>query len=348
MHVAAAAGVSVMTVSLALRRAPSIPTETRERVLAVAGKMGYRRNPLVAALMADLRGKKVRGPEAHVLAYVESYPPGGPPQQTGSLSRFRDGVIAGAAKHGFGVQLFRLGDGGLSEARLEQVLEARGVRGLVFAPFPQTGSVLTQAWRNHALAALGFSLAGPALHRAVNHQTQSIRLALTELRALGYRRIGLVMRRHEDERTGRSWLSSVLLAQHDAAGTELRYPLLLVEKIERRPLLAWVKAERPDVVVTTEPEVQKMLPRQLLGSGSRVGFAHLHLTPDSNGCSGIDQNNERVGEAAVDLVVEQLHGNVFGFPENPKTVLIEGKWVTGETTARMVAEHLALKGPHGR
>jgi DNA-binding LacI/PurR family transcriptional regulator len=35
-HVAQAAGVSVMTVSLALRHAPSIPVATRERVLAAA------------------------------------------------------------------------------------------------------------------------------------------------------------------------------------------------------------------------------------------------------------------------------------------------------------------------
>ncbi len=60
-----------------------------------------------------------------------------------------------------------------------------------------------------------------------------------------------------------------------------------------------------------------------------MGFAHLHLTPDAVGCSGIDQNNERVGEAAVDLVVEQLHGNAFGVPGNPKTVFIEGRWVAG-------------------
>lgn len=330
-HVAAAAGVSVMTVSLALRRAPSIPAATRERVLGAAEQLGYRRNPLVSALMADLRGKKARGAEAHTIAYVESYPADGPPQQTGSLRRFRDGVVAGAAKHGFGVQVFRLGEGGLSEARLEQVLEARGIRGVVFAPFPRTGSALTQAWGNHALAALGYSLARPGLHRAVNHQAHSIKLALAELRARGYRRIGLVIRRHEDQRTERNWLSSVLLAQHDAAGSELSYPLLLAEKIERRALLAWVERERPEVVVTTEPEVGPMLPRGRAGGPGRVGFAHLHLTPDAVGCSGIDQNNERVGEAAVDLVVEQLHGNAFGVPGNPKTVLIEGRWVAGMT-----------------
>lgn len=345
-HVAEAAGVSVMTVSLALRRAPSIPPETRERVLAMAEKLGYRRNPLVSVLMADLRGRKARGPEAHVIAYVESYPPGGPRQQAESLLRFRKGVLAGAAKHGFGVQIFRLGEGGLSEARLEQVLDARGIRGVVFSPFPQTGSGLTQGWQNHALAALGHSLARPPLHRAVNHQAHSIRLALAELQALGYRRIGLVIRRHEDERTERNWLSSVLLAQHDAAGTKVSFPLLLAEKIERSALVAWVKRERPEVVVTTEQEVWAIIRRVRVENGARgrrVGFAHLHLTPDVAEFSGIDQNNERVGEAAVDLVVEQLHGNAFGVPQMPKTVLIEGRWVAG-TTAPGVEKRKAESG----
>lgn len=330
-HVAQAAGVSVMTVSLALRRAPSIPEATRERVLAAAAKLGYRRNPLVSALMADLRAKAPQRTGAHTIAYVESYPPKMTSQQAGSLLRFRTGVVTRAEKQGFGVQFFRRGDGGLGEARLEQVLEARGIRGVVFAPFPQTGSELTQLWRNHALAALGYSLARPALHRAVNHQTHSIRLALAELQAVGYRRIGLVIRRHEDERTARNWLSSALLAQYDALGTDMAFPLLMPERVERRQVLAWVKRERPEVVVTTEPELGTMLRAVRVPRGGRLDFAHLHLTPDIAGCSGIDQNNERVGEAAVDLVVEQLHRNSYGIPENPKTVLIEGRWVPGRT-----------------
>ena len=140
---------------------------------------------------------------------------------------------------------------------------------MVSAPFPRTDSALTQAWRNHALAALGYSLARPGLHRAVNHQAHSIKRALAELRARGDRRIGLVIRRDEDQLTERNWLSSVLLARHDAAGSELSYPLLLAEKIERRALLAGVKRERPEVVMTTEPEVGPMLSR---GRAERVGW----------------------------------------------------------------------------
>jgi hypothetical protein len=69
-HVAAAAGVSVMTVSLALRRARSFPVATRERVLA------------------------------------------------------------GAARHGYRLEVFRLGGTGPSKERLARVLPARGIRGV--------------------------------------------------------------------------------------------------------------------------------------------------------------------------------------------------------------------------
>lgn len=224
-----------------------------------------------------------------------------------------------------------MGEGGLSEARIEQMLGARGIRGVVFASVPTIDSALLQPWKNHALATVGFSLARPPLHRAVNHQIHSIRLAITRLLAVGYRRIGLVVSRHEDGRVERNWFSSILLVQHENAGTERRFPLLYEDKIERRALLAWLRAGRPEVVLTTEQNVRVMLARAGGRGRVGVGFAHMHLTPDLAGCSGIDQNNEQVGAAAVDLVVEQLHGNSFGIPEAPKTVLIEGRWVPGST-----------------
>lgn len=331
-HIAAAAGVSAMTVSLALRRDPSLPAATRERITALAQRMGYRRNPLVSALMAGLRTRRTEGHDANVIAYVESFGPEATPQQAASLARYRAGAAEGAAVHGYRLERFRLGGDGLTEARLEQVLEARGIRGVVFAPLPQIGSVLTRSWRNHALAAVGYSLAQPRLHRAVNHQVHSIRLAITELTALGYRRFGFVVSRHEDARTERNWMSAILLARHEMAGTERSAHLFLEERVERSSLVAWCRAERPEVIVTTEEQIDLML-RRTRGL-ERLGFAHLHLTQTQRGSAGIDQKNERVGAAAVDLAVEQLHANLYGLPENPKTVLIEGRWERGTTARR--------------
>lgn len=324
-HVAAAAGVSVMTVSLALRGDPSISEETRRRVTDTAARIGYRPNPLVSALMAGLRGRHPRGRGAHLIAYVDSFGSRANSQQRASLHRYRRGAADAAESHGYRLQDFDLGPGGLTPARLEQVLRARGIRGLVLAPFPDTGSVLTVDWSHFAAAAIGFSLAHPRLHRAVNHQAQTARDAIRRLVELGYRRIGLALSRHENDRAQQNWLSATLLARFEHGSASLAFPLLLDDRIERSRLRAWCRVERPEVVLTSESDVRAMLGPK----GPHV--AHLHLTANAAGFSGMDQANERVGAAAVDLVVEQLHANLRGVPEHAKTVLVEGQWVDGHT-----------------
>ncbi|WP_081721867.1 helix-turn-helix domain-containing protein [Geminisphaera colitermitum] len=49
------AKVSRMTVSRALRNHPSLPRKTCERIQKIATELGCRANPLVSALMAQLR-----------------------------------------------------------------------------------------------------------------------------------------------------------------------------------------------------------------------------------------------------------------------------------------------------
>lgn len=324
-HVAAAAGVSVMTVSLALRGDPSIPEATRQRVTAAAERIGYRPNPLVSALMAGLRGRHPRGRGAHLIAYVDSFGDRATAQQRASLRRYRRGAADAAERHGYRLQDFDLGPGGLTPARLEQVLRARGIRGVVLAPFPSPGSELILNWSHFAAAAIGFSLARPSLHRAVNHQAQTARDAILRLVELGYRRIGLALSHHENNRAQKNWLSATLLARFEHQAQALAFPLLLEDRIELPRLRAWCRTERPEVVLTSESAVRAMLaPR-----GPDV--AHLHLTANDAGCAGMDQANERVGAAAIDLVVEQLHANLRGIPEHPKTVLVEGHWVDGST-----------------
>ena len=58
--VAERAGLSLATVSYALRQHPKIPVETRERAAAAARELGYRPNPRVASLMAHGRSNGVR------------------------------------------------------------------------------------------------------------------------------------------------------------------------------------------------------------------------------------------------------------------------------------------------
>src|SRR5882762_6787627 len=71
--IARKAGVSVMTVSRALRNQSNLSSETRDRVQAIAEEMGYRPNPLVAALMTYRRSAR-RIDKSQTLAFLTSFP----------------------------------------------------------------------------------------------------------------------------------------------------------------------------------------------------------------------------------------------------------------------------------
>jgi len=51
--------------------------------------------------------------------------------------------------------------------------------------------------------------------------------------------------------------------------------------------------------------------------------------------TGVDQQSEQVGGAAVDLVVNQINNNESGIPMAPKAVLLPGVWVGGSTTLKL-------------
>jgi DNA-binding LacI/PurR family transcriptional regulator len=74
--VADRAGVSRAAVSLALRNHASIPLQTRARIQRLAEEMGYRKNPLVSALMTYQRNFKAAKPAGMTLAFVSRFSSG--------------------------------------------------------------------------------------------------------------------------------------------------------------------------------------------------------------------------------------------------------------------------------
>lgn len=320
--IARALGVSVMTVSLALRNSPRLSEETRRKVQEAAARLGYRRNPLVTALMTQLRqgGKRGRNTPA-VIAYVDSLPD----PSTDAYPRLDyKGAIARAALHGFRVEHFARGEHGLPDARLRAVLRTRGIRGAYFGPLLVPGETLAPEWGEFALAALGNSIAAPPLHRALSAQGQATRLAVRELRALGYRRIAFVISVMGHERILGVATAAFLLAKYECREPGVKFSVYLKPRLEQQPLLAWLDREEPEVVVFTDRQVP-----QLCGERPDLPLVCLHRSPELSRFAGIDQRNDLAGGAAVELVIEQLHSGRVGFPEHPKTVLVEGTWNPG-------------------
>ena len=72
-EIAAAAGVSVMTVSLALRGNPRISIATRDRIKRLADELGYHPDPELSRLMNHLRTSRTARGKIGV-ALVDFYP----------------------------------------------------------------------------------------------------------------------------------------------------------------------------------------------------------------------------------------------------------------------------------
>jgi len=333
-HVAKLAGVSTMTVSLALRSHPSIPQKTIQKINALADKIGYRPNPMISALMSDLKSKRSTK-SASIIAFINAFPKNAHWRTLSSLKRLRNGLQVRAEQLGYKISEFELGTHAVSEKQLIRILQARGIRGVVFAPFPESDTRLEQDWSNFACAALGYSLAYPQFHSAVNHQMHSLRLAFHELRNKGYKRIGFATSTSDDQRSSHNWLASFLLEKHKDLDKKLELPLFLTEQWERKQFLNWLKKSKPDAIVTTNSELHEMLDSGGYKIPKDLGLAYLHLFAEMKNCAGVDQNDEQIAEAALDLVIEQLYTNSLGPKTNPKVVLIEGKWIEGNTTLKI-------------
>ncbi len=324
---AEALGCSVGTVSYALRGDARITPETRARVLAEAARQGYRANPLVAAVMAQVRAANPPG-HGGVLAGLTWWRTSGAELNPAANAAFWQGATRRAEALGWRLQEVRGDTAGMTGARLRGILRARGVPGLLITPLPRADSALELAVDEFACAAWGYSPAGRVLHRACIHHGHAMALAWKHARALGFARIGLVLAAHQGPRTEHLWETNYQVQQRRVPEGGALRPLLLTQtETDHARLKTWLRAERPDVILTTLSLRGRL--RVIGAAAGGLPLIDLDRTEGGPARAGVDQRHDTVGAAAIDLIVGQLHANERGAPVAPKLVLLEGRWIEG-------------------
>jgi len=322
--VAERAGVHFTTAAKALRGAPGVAAATVRRVETAAAELGYRPNPMVAALMASHRRR--RQPQAGTLIAIAAWP-GQDPSRLLFWQREYRGALTRANALGFRVEI--LDYFGSSPRRFEQILHTRGIQGLLVMPV-QTGVQLDLDWSRYAAVALGNTYKDSRLHRVAPSYTENVTLALDRLHERGYRRPGLAILLDSLQRTGGGSL-------HGFAGECLmRFGQLpvppLTEDLSPEKVRRWVTRERPDAILTLEPAFHKKL--EAVGVRVPEDCAVVNLSihdPKNATVAGIDQCLELIGERAVEVVSGMLNRNERGLSQNPRIVLHQGEWVEGST-----------------
>jgi LacI family transcriptional regulator len=329
------AGVSATAVSLALRGSPQVSAATRERLQKLAREAGYRSNPLVSAVFANLRRHKPRGDHA-VIAYLNTWWP----KHTWESCNTKSGQFRGAARRaaelGFRLENFWLREPGMYPARLAQIFRARGIKGVIVGPLQDQDRLAGFPWDQFALATMGYSLHSPAIARACHAHFRGMGSAMDRLIAGGYKRIGYVTSEDFEDRVSSLWGAAYRFNQHRLKPSDRIEPLVYQGEAEPGLLRRWLALSRPDAVINALPDVFELLAKLRAGAPPDLGFVHLDLPAHLNaaGVCGIDQLSEIVGANALELVANQLYTDTCGVPEHPVTQLVEGVWTNGDALAK--------------
>ncbi|MBC2602750.1 LacI family DNA-binding transcriptional regulator [Puniceicoccus vermicola] len=328
--IAKVAGVSEMTVSRALRAHPEVSERTRRRVLAIAEELGYRPDPQIARMMAYLRSSREHRTQEN-LAYLWLDATEREVRANPHAQRILGGVKVRAEMRGYGVEEFYLEEEGLSMDRLSTILHTRGINGVLISPLHHHLEFdLDLRWECFSTVVIGGGQVGPPLHRTGPDHFQGMSCAISNLRQLGYRRIALCLGGGSFRRQDRRWEGSFLL--HHPLGVREAESLMLVEEnLAESEVEAWLQKCQPEVVLFQGGEIDSFLEARSEKVQPFIPYATLDWLPEmeEKGIAGLDQQNERAGMNAVDLVTADLLRNERGVPSHPKTVLHEGLWVRG-------------------
>ncbi len=327
--IALEAGVSRMTVSMALRDHPRVAQETRERIKAIAIRQGYTPDPNLTELMRYLRKRDVSKKEP-VIALLNGKPY--PVREFDQNARqIREGAIEQAEALGFKTEDFWLHEPNMRVERIVQILETRGIRGVVVLPVESLKDVFSfphddfEGVATCSVAAkLGFNQVHP-------HFYQAMHAGISNLTEKGFKRIGFCVTEAEDEQSNHLYHCYLTWYQQGIPKGD-RIPPLLRTHIEKTDLLKWVKKHNPEVVFSSNMHHYRWLKEAGMSIPGDIAFAALGPSEHNlENIAQVDIGYKKIGATAIDILKTKLANESLGPINNPTVTLIRGLWIDGKS-----------------
>jgi DNA-binding LacI/PurR family transcriptional regulator len=324
-------GVSHVTVSLALRDSRQISAKMKGEVRRIAEELGYRPDPMLSAL-ASYRQSKADATYQATVGWINAWRD---PKQLRSYEEF-DGYWKGArlaaGKLGYTLEEFTLG-GDISPGRLDKILTARGIRGILLPPHSDPPDWGDFPWEKYFIVKFGRSLNEPRSHLVAADQVLNTVLAYDEIRKLGYRRIGFVTAEPYMKAHGHLFEAGFLIAQQDVPKAQ-RLPVLRLAGMQSSEAAAalaeWLKKGRPDVIYTDVRGICPLLEKAGLRVPDDIAVAATTLR-DTGVDSGIDQHPEEIGRVGMLLLHSIINDGAIGIPSIFRQSMVQGSWINGST-----------------
>ena len=305
--------------------------------------MNYLPDPALSALAAYRRAYHPKATPTPI-AWISNYP-------NRDLWKHPDHFVyayfSGASRRaeemGYHLEHFWLREPGMTPQRLSKILYHRGINGILLAPQFKSFTHMNMDWDKFCAVTFGYSLTRPRLHLTTSNHYRSMGMIVRKLRSLGYRRIGLVLDAFHDRRVLHSHYASYLMEMLSFPA-KIKIPAFFEREHHpnlHKETVKWYRAHRPEVIIASNDGCfGRLLQSEGLRCPEDIGLVMLGMPPrysedPEKNFSGIDENLQDTGVAALDLLVTLMHRNERGVPVTPRTVLIDSKWVDGKTIRRL-------------
>ncbi len=325
--IAAATGVSAITVSRILRNHPHHNPETAERVRRIAEEMGYRPNPLVSALMSQ----RVRQHGTRATANLAILDPRH--DTPAANADYISGALRRARTQGYFAHVYPYVPAETPPARLREILTARAVRGIVMMPVAVGERRVDFDFAGFAAATIGYSVEIPKLPRVAIDGQSALFSALSRLESRGYRRVGLIMAVDASRRSlylfsgARSTYGKFLTRGLKTSEMVLRDELF--SPADRRRVVRWIARHQLQAVVSSAHQLFSMLQEEGFRIPGDLSYVHLHR--HSSGIASMDQLRAHQGAVAVDIVTAMIQRNETLPMPYTNTIITRAVWRDGRT-----------------
>lgn len=339
--VARAANVSLATASYAIRGDPKISGATRQRICAIAKRIGYTPNPELGRLMFLLRDRhrpQIKATLA-VLTLKRSSVAGG--EFGRDLLR---GMRERAQALGFALDGLEIDPTQMGRARVTQILTSRGVRGVILAPMAEATDCRDLLdWEQFSAVAVTNLVRSPSLARVTPHYFQIAELALRRIAEAGYRRVAWMGRGVSEESAG-----ALSLAAHSLAQRGVDLDLVALSSDDGADVVAG-QLRRTDVEAVLVRDAKAADEIAVACRAAGMDLPIFALDAGSNGrWSGVVQNPRAIGQLAVETLARQIQAGERGSASGAAVTMIEGVWTDASSQSFPRAEALRPAGVTAR
>lgn len=335
---AALLNVSSATVSDSLRGSPRVKDATRRRVIEEAERQGYRLHPAVSELMGRMRRSESNVFRGLITSVLPDHLEPSSSSQVWRAALMRAAVERRATELGFKMDFMTLSPSTESWQQLPDVLNARGVVGLLLFPSDKItplhrarfssekyGTVQIDAVEE---SAEHIDVVAPDYHHVAT-------LLAHRLRASGYRRPGIVLKGSPFAPANIRWLGAgASIGKMCDPDADPALPFWIVDgSTPKTELSRWAKKCGLDVVITTTD----------LSGKTDLPVITLDTPPNSVAKMGLNLRWDEIAARAVDIIARKHFDRLCSRTECPALAALPPRWHQATTIQDSGASQLAAR-----